>query len=525
MSNTAQVVERGIAISFAVPITKDGVNVDARTVRGLMTQECVDSHGEEIDFQSVCDVLNTWKGNVREMHQPKAVGRALDILIRDDIKAVEVESYVSRGAEDTWLKCVDGTLGYYSIGGQGDRVVGLRSDGTRGTRILMRKINELSLVDAGACPTSTITVAKNIDGAVTTPLAGEIKKTDDVPIQTGVSKPVSILSLVSKSSTGFRSERWDIYQAVCALQCLEELIVNESYETADGQRDNTAQVEMLKTAVYIVLDFLMTEFDQQFGSTDDALAKSIDALPDDTQKTVARDYVAKMRAKTKAGTDAEVLQKMHDNATKLGAMCTGGTAVTAAATETTKAVDAPAAAATDPAPAATVAEVIPATEPTPAVVETTKAADAPVADATPVAAAAGLTTADVTKMITDAVAVATGELRTQLTEQSTTSAATIAKLNERVEKLASEPAPGGPVANANAQVVEKMLHGAPGSAPGEVSVEVAKQVIGALEDVARATVDPAERAKIVERSIALRTQHGIGVTVMPLHTMRPTTPS
>lgn len=512
-----QVVERGVAVLFGMPIAKSGINVEARTVRGLMTQECVDSHGEEVDFASVVEVLNTWKGNVREMHQPKAVGRALDILVRDDIKAVEVESYVSTGAEDTWLKCVDGTLGYYSIGGRGDRVVGVRSDGSRGTRIIMRAINELSLVDSGSCPTSQITVAKSVNGVVTTPLGDELNKSVELPIQTGV-KP--ILDLVLKSAAGFRSERYDIYQAVCALQCLEELIVSESYETADGQRDNTAQVEMLKTAVYIVLDFLMSEFDQQFASDADALAKSIDALPDDIKKATARDFIEKMRAKTKTGTDAEVLQKMHDNATKLGASC-GGSAVMNAVDDTTKSADVidPAPAATqEPAPAAVPAVAAdpvaaPVTEPV------AKAVD-PVAESTPVAAAAGVSSADVQKMVSDAVAVATGELRTQLEEQRATSTETIAKLNERVEKLAGEPAPGGPVANAHATIVEKMLNGTPAdmqtSDPG-----VALQVITALEDIAKSTTDPNERANIVSKCIALRTMHGVDAKIVPMHTMKP----
>jgi hypothetical protein len=175
-----RILQSDVPVSIAVPIQKSDVNAAARTVRGRMTQEVVDAHNEEIDFDSVVACLSTWRGNVREMHEPRAVGRAVEIVVLDDERAVEVESYISTGAEDTWQKCLDGTLGFYSIGGIGNRVSGTRSDGTIGPRVLMQRINELSLVDSGACPTATIAVVKLVGGTPVAQLAGREVRAADV---------------------------------------------------------------------------------------------------------------------------------------------------------------------------------------------------------------------------------------------------------------------------------------------------------------------------------------------------------
>jgi hypothetical protein len=180
MAFESTIVEKGVAVSIAVPIRKDGINTAARTVRGIATQEVVDAHGEEVDYASVKAAFGTWRGNIREMHERKAVGRAIDIAFDDTNKAVEVEAYISLGAEDTWLKVQDGTLGFYSIGGVADRAFDMRSDGSRGTRLIMRRIDELSLVDSGACPTATISVVKLIGGNAVSQLAP--MRTADLPM-------------------------------------------------------------------------------------------------------------------------------------------------------------------------------------------------------------------------------------------------------------------------------------------------------------------------------------------------------
>lgn len=520
------IVERGIPIAFAIPIAKGGVNVEHRTVRGTATQEVVDAHNEEMDFASVVKCLDTWRGNIREMHQPSAVGRAVDIQILDNEKSVEVESYISKGAENAWQKCLDGTYRYYSIAGIGDRVMGVRSDGSRGPRILMKHINEISLVDAGSCPTATISVVKMVDGAPVSQLA------DDAPFKSGATHPITgpvtkdaavqILAGVVRKGA-FRSERYDIYQACYALQSLEELIVNESFElkVEEGGTDNTAQIALLRMAAQIVLDFLMTEFDQQFGD-ETAIANAVDALTDDGQKTVVKGFIAK-RAERKTA-DAATVQKMHDTLAKMGAACTGASTMTTEktsetpatpATDVVKTVETPAAVPAVPVietPAATPA--IPAVEPPSTEVVKTAAV-------APVAAAAGITAEQVNDIVQKAIGTVTTSLETKLAEQKATSDTTIAKLNEQIEKLKGEPAPGGPVANASATAVEKVLAG--GGNPVDAALTdagIASEVVKALIEVAKSSSDPAQREAIALKVVKLQQLHGLGASIVPMPSAR-----
>src|SRR3954453_7057264 len=89
-------------VSFALPIAK--VDKATRTVKGIASQECVDAHGQIVDYAALKACLPAYKNNIREMHQPKAVGKAIAIECDDESKAIWVESYVSKGAEDTWTK-------------------------------------------------------------------------------------------------------------------------------------------------------------------------------------------------------------------------------------------------------------------------------------------------------------------------------------------------------------------------------------------------------------------------------------
>lgn len=499
------VVEHDVVISIPLAIAKGGVDASRRTVRGLMTQECVDAHGEEVDFESVKSCLSAWRGNVREMHQPVAVGRAVDIVVHDATKAVEVESYVSRGAEDTWQKCLDGTLGFYSLGGIADRVYGDRSDGTRGPRLIMKRIGELSLVDSGACPTSSISVVKMVDGQpvaqVDEPDPAVVVKTSDTGGVTSpeTSAPAPALAMAILKGMGFRSERWNINNALTVLSLLEELVTEQCFETCYSAEspDNAAQVELLRLAVAILIDFIATEFEQQF-SDGDALTK----LGDEAVAKAITAAIEKKGARHSKG-DVQMIQSMHDNVVKLGAAC-GVEKMTTTTTTTPAAPETPAA------PAAA------APAPTTAVVE--KAGDVPAADPTPAPVPVdGQPVPDLETIVRKAVSTAIDGIKvtfdTQVAELKAASDATIAKLQDQVTKLSAEPAAGGPVASAHAVVVEKS-----GAGVGDLLADktVAERVIAQLEDVAKAETDPHARQSLVEKALSLRMQHGIGAVHVPI---------
>lgn len=151
------------ALSFDFPIAK--VDTSQRTVTGVATSSALDSHGERLLYPGSKAAFSTFRGNIREMHDPtKAVGKALDIAFDDAKEQIVVTSYISKGAEDTWQKCLDSTLSYYSVGGTRVRSV-LKEDGTRETSEWV--CGELSLVDSGANPDARISLVKMVAGRPT----------------------------------------------------------------------------------------------------------------------------------------------------------------------------------------------------------------------------------------------------------------------------------------------------------------------------------------------------------------------
>lgn len=156
-------------IRLYVPIVK--IDKVARTVAGYATTETVDKQGEIVDYNASKAAFADWKGigNIREMHEPVAVGKAIEIVPDDEKKAVYVKAQISKGSEDTWQKCLEGVLKGFSIGGNTlDKTVQIIKDvdtntDRQVTRITKYRLNELSLVDNPANPESTFTLVKRAD--------------------------------------------------------------------------------------------------------------------------------------------------------------------------------------------------------------------------------------------------------------------------------------------------------------------------------------------------------------------------
>lgn len=166
------------------PFTK--VDKERRVVIGIATADNIDKSDDIVDFDASMQAFKNWVGNIREMHAPRAVGRALsyrptDIFIDGSVsKGIEVEAYVSKGAEDTWQKVLDGTLTGFSIGGH---VEDHRNEFHSKMNKMVRRITkyglgELSLVDNPCNPVAHISVVKNHDGNLTY----ELNKNDNYDV-------------------------------------------------------------------------------------------------------------------------------------------------------------------------------------------------------------------------------------------------------------------------------------------------------------------------------------------------------
>lgn len=167
--------------NLILPICK--VNEEARTVEGYATTEGVDKQNEMVDFAASKDAFKDWTGNIREMHEPKAVGKAIEWRPDEEKRGIYVVAKISKGAPDTWEKIKDGTLKAFSIGGQTvNKIQQIVKDNNTGaqkhiTRITKYRLSELSLVDNPANPEATIELVKSMDGTPRqTQVVEELKK-------------------------------------------------------------------------------------------------------------------------------------------------------------------------------------------------------------------------------------------------------------------------------------------------------------------------------------------------------------
>jgi hypothetical protein len=153
---------QSFAMDFSFPISK--VDQSRREVTGVATDESVDSHGEILDYAASKAAFASWEKNIREMHAPVAVGRAVSVVANDAAKSISITARISRGAQDTWEKVLDGTLRAFSVGGTRLRSE-IRSDGVR--RTSEYKLGEVSLVDVPANASCKFAIAKSLNGRAT----------------------------------------------------------------------------------------------------------------------------------------------------------------------------------------------------------------------------------------------------------------------------------------------------------------------------------------------------------------------
>ena len=576
MAETQQQTVATTGFLFAIPITK--VDTDRREVTGILNEEVLDKQGDVTDFDHLKAALEaTWPGNIREQHDAKkAVGTRVSLVFEPELRRAVLTARVSRGAEDTWLKCLDGTLKGYSFGGGGVRKTEKTADGRTVNRLYIDQVAEVSLVDNPACPTALFTLVKAVDGQMadvqpkepvmaiekrTIPQADldNAKDTDfagpdrSYPILeagdvTAVASALGrvkggaptrdkikarLIAIAKQKGADFTAklpkawqsepadekalevdlfkrvdgkvdpEPWDITSILQAIAILEQLLANEAWEAnqmaVDGETADTsaeiAQVGLLRQAIAYALEFLQSEYEEQFETAGEEGAEPIAmAATVDLVKATAALVTKIGRRNSKA--DLAKLQTMHDHTVALGATC----AAEKRATATTPAALPPAAAAiAPPAVPSLVVPEIPVVEKVEKVVETP--APAPVEDS-PVVKALQSDLAKATDTLT--------KTETMLTEQKATIAAQaglFAQLEERLKAIEAQPAPGGPVTRA----VQKTLGGeAPqggGQAPGGEPAD-GDPVLKAFDTLASVAKNESERIELAQKKLVYIRQSG-----------------
>ena len=162
----------GDNLTLSVPFTK--VNREKRTVSGFATLDNIDQTGDVVTAEASLKAFESFRGNIREMHGSNAVGKMVsfkpetfyDPTTKEFYNGVYVDAYISKGAQDTWEKILDGTLAGFSIGG---KIVDSENEVNKSTGKPVRFIKEyalmeLSVVDSPANELCNILSVQKMNG-------------------------------------------------------------------------------------------------------------------------------------------------------------------------------------------------------------------------------------------------------------------------------------------------------------------------------------------------------------------------
>jgi hypothetical protein len=165
----------GDNVRLSMPFSK--VDVERRIVSGFATLDNVDKQSDIVTSEASMNAFAKFRGNIREMHQPVAVGKMIsfkeDKFFDPESKkfyaGVYVSTYISKGAQDAWEKVLDGTYTGFSIGGKMNKWDDAYDEKMESKIRIIKEYDlvELSLVDNPANQFASILSVQKIDGVDT----------------------------------------------------------------------------------------------------------------------------------------------------------------------------------------------------------------------------------------------------------------------------------------------------------------------------------------------------------------------
>jgi hypothetical protein len=168
----AQWNTEGDNVRLSMPFSK--VDQERRIVSGFATLDNVDKQADIVTTDASLKAFAKFRGNIREMHQPISVGKMVsfkeekyfDPESKKFYTGVYVSAYVSKGAQSTWEKVLDGTLSGFSIGGRMNKYDDMYDEKMEKTVRVIKDydLTELSLVDNPANQFANIMSIEKVDG-------------------------------------------------------------------------------------------------------------------------------------------------------------------------------------------------------------------------------------------------------------------------------------------------------------------------------------------------------------------------
>ena len=168
----AQWVTEGDNVRISMPFSK--VDKEKRIVSGFASLDNIDKQNDIVTAEASVKAFKKFRGNIREMHQPSAVGKMVsfkedkyyDTDTEKMYSGVVVSAYISKGAQDAWEKVLDGTYTGFSIGGRMNKWDDAFDDTTASQIRVIKDYDlvELSLVDNPANQFANIISVQKVDG-------------------------------------------------------------------------------------------------------------------------------------------------------------------------------------------------------------------------------------------------------------------------------------------------------------------------------------------------------------------------
>ena len=173
--NKAHWTTEGDKVRLSMPLTK--VDEGRRIVSGFASLDNLDKQDDIVTTEASMEAFAKFRGNIREMHQPSAVGKMVsfkeekyfDPESKKFYKGVFVSAYISKGAQDAWEKVLDGTYTGFSIGGRMNKWDDAYDEALdKSIRVIKEyDLIELSLVDSPANQFANIMSVEKVDGVDT----------------------------------------------------------------------------------------------------------------------------------------------------------------------------------------------------------------------------------------------------------------------------------------------------------------------------------------------------------------------
>ena len=165
----------GDNVRLSMPLTK--VDKEKRIVSGFASLDNLDKQDDIVTTEASMSAFAKFRGNIREMHQPSAIGKMVsfkeekyfDPETKKFYKGVFVSAYISKGAQDAWEKVLDGTYTGFSIGGRMNKWDDAYDEKADKTIRVIKEYDliELSLVDSPANQFANIVSVEKVDGVDT----------------------------------------------------------------------------------------------------------------------------------------------------------------------------------------------------------------------------------------------------------------------------------------------------------------------------------------------------------------------